>query len=261
MALTAAEEALVRQLLDEQAALISLATQEATIISKLGATKVTLADLAAAGALGDTDLYLLRQGANDVSVTGAVLKAYAIAGVDLSNYVQLTGDQTVGGVKTFSSTIILPTSGAGLVPPGAWVDFSLAAPPAGYLLRHGANVSRATYAALFAAIGTTHGVGDGSTTFTLPDSRRRTSVGSGGTGTGTLGNAVGNVGGAETHTLSIAELAAHTHGNTNGAGDGAGGAGGNFASSANNGQTASTGSNTAHNNMQPSIIVLPCIKY
>lgn len=43
--------------------------------------------------------------------------------------------------------------------------------PAGWLECDGAAVSRATYAALFAAISTTYGVGDGSTTFNLPDLR------------------------------------------------------------------------------------------
>lgn len=43
--------------------------------------------------------------------------------------------------------------------------------PTGYLYANGAEVSRTTYAALFAKIGTTYGVGDGSTTFNLPDYR------------------------------------------------------------------------------------------
>jgi microcystin-dependent protein len=43
--------------------------------------------------------------------------------------------------------------------------------PTGWLKANGANVSRTTYAALFAAIGTTYGAGDGSTTFALPDLR------------------------------------------------------------------------------------------
>ena len=44
----------------------------------------------------------------------------------------------------------------------------------GWLLCNGAAVSRTTYAALFAKIGTTFGAGDGSTTFNLPDFRGRT---------------------------------------------------------------------------------------
>lgn len=83
MALTPTEEALVRQLLDQQAAILSLAGNEATITSKLGATKVTLSDLAAASSVGDADLFLTRQGVTDKSVTGQVLKTL------LSDFVQL----------------------------------------------------------------------------------------------------------------------------------------------------------------------------
>lgn len=49
--------------------------------------------------------------------------------------------------------------------------FALAAAPSGWLLCNGAAVSRSVYAALFAAIGTTFGAGDGSTTFNLPELR------------------------------------------------------------------------------------------
>lgn len=74
MSLTATEEALVRQLLDQQAAILSLAGNEATITSKLGATKVTLADLVAASSVSDSDLLLIRQGTTDKSATSLVLK-------------------------------------------------------------------------------------------------------------------------------------------------------------------------------------------
>lgn len=56
-------------------------------------------------------------------------------------------------------------------PPGAVQAFARATPPLGWLRANGAAVSRTTYNALFAAIGTTFGAGDGSTTFTLPDLR------------------------------------------------------------------------------------------
>lgn len=54
---------------------------------------------------------------------------------------------------------------------GSSVGFYLNAPPAGWLKENGAAVSRTTYAALFAIIGTAFGAGDGSTTFNLPDHR------------------------------------------------------------------------------------------
>lgn len=57
------------------------------------------------------------------------------------------------------------------VPAGTVIHVAMAAAPAGYLAANGALVSRATYATLFAAIGTTWGAGDGSTTFALPDLR------------------------------------------------------------------------------------------
>ena len=76
MALTSTEEALVRQLLDQQAAILSLAGNESTITSKLGATKVTLSDLVAARSLADADLLLTRQGTNDKSLTAALLAQY-----------------------------------------------------------------------------------------------------------------------------------------------------------------------------------------
>ena len=111
MALTSQEEALIRQLLDQQAAILSLAGNEATITSKLGATKVTLADLVATSSVADADLLLLRQGTNDKSVTPLILKSYAQMGT-----VGTTGDQTIAGVKTFSSQVNGKPSGTDAIP-------------------------------------------------------------------------------------------------------------------------------------------------
>jgi microcystin-dependent protein len=58
-----------------------------------------------------------------------------------------------------------------LVPAGSVMAFGFGSPPPGWLIADGSAVSRATYASLFAAISTLHGVGDGSTTFNLPDLR------------------------------------------------------------------------------------------
>lgn len=54
---------------------------------------------------------------------------------------------------------------------GTVLPFAGSAAPTGWLFCHGQAVSRATYAELFGKIGTTYGVGDGSTTFNLPDTR------------------------------------------------------------------------------------------
>lgn len=102
-----------------------------------------------------------------------------------------------------------------LVPTGTILDYGGVAAPTGYLLCYGQAVSRATYAALFAAIGTVGGVGDGSTTFNIPDLRGRVVAGQddmGGTSADRLTNQAGGVngdtlgatGGEETHALSTA---------------------------------------------------------
>lgn len=68
---------------------------------------------------------------------------------------------------------------AALVPVGTVIAKASTSVPTGYLLCDGSPVSREDYAALFAEIGTTFGVGNGSGTFNLPDLRGRTIVGAG----------------------------------------------------------------------------------
>lgn len=98
-----------------------------------------------------------------------------------------------------------------VVPSGTMQMFGGAAAPAGYLLCDGTAVSRTTYAPLFAAISTAFGVGDGSTTFNLPDMRQRFALGVAASGTGaTLGGTGGSI--DHTHTLP-----AHYHGMGTGA--------------------------------------------
>jgi microcystin-dependent protein len=108
------------------------------------------------------------------------------------------------------------------VPPGVVLPFAGATAPAGFLLCGGQAVSRATYAALFAAIGTAFGAGDGSTTFNLPDLRGRAAFGKddmGGSaasritsgGSGIAGTTLAAAGGAETHTLTTGQMPAHSH--------------------------------------------------
>lgn len=60
---------------------------------------------------------------------------------------------------------------------GVMMDFCGATPPDGWLICDGSAVSRATYARLFAVIGTTFGSGNGTTTFSLPDGRGRVIAG------------------------------------------------------------------------------------
>lgn len=109
-----------------------------------------------------------------------------------------------------------------LLPYGAVMDFGGAVAPSGWLLCYGQAVSRTIYASLFAAISTTHGTGNGSTTFNLPDCRGRVAAGKddmGGTSANRLtgltggvdGDDLGDTGGAETHALSSGQNGAHSH--------------------------------------------------
>jgi microcystin-dependent protein len=93
------------------------------------------------------------------------------------------------------------------VPSGSIFQFAGAAAPGGYLICNGSAVSRSTYAALFTAIGTTWGAGNGSTTFNLPDLRGRSPIGAG-TGAGLTARALAATGGEEGHQLAANEVPA-----------------------------------------------------
>jgi microcystin-dependent protein len=99
----------------------------------------------------------------------------------------------------------------GCVATGQISMFGALVAPDGWLLCDGSAVSRTTYADLFAVIGTTFGIGDGVTTFNLPDLGGLVPVGSTGSG-GSYPLAA--TGGEATHTLTTAEMPAHTHTDT-----------------------------------------------
>lgn len=82
--------------------------------------------------------------------------------------------------------------------------------PSGFLPCDGAAIDRTTYSALFSEIGTAYGVGDGSTTFNVPDLRGRSPLGVG-TGSGLSSRSLGDIGGTETKTLTTTELPSHSH--------------------------------------------------
>lgn len=98
-------------------------------------------------------------------------------------------------------------------PLGSLKDYAGASDPPdpGWLIANGRAVSRSTYAALFALIGTTYGSGNGSTTFNLPDTRQRVTLGVAASGTGST---LGGTGGAIDHTHTSAT---HSHSLTTGA--------------------------------------------
>lgn len=139
--------------------------------------------------------------------------------------------------------------------------FGQATIPSLWLECDGSAVSRTTYSDLFTAIGTTYGAGDGSTTFNLPDLRGRSPMGKGqgdtaeGGGTGTS-RALGDKPGAETHTLTVAEMPSHSH-TIFGAVDTASGAASRSLtlSSGNNATSDATGGDGDHNNVSPAAVL------
>jgi microcystin-dependent protein len=148
-----------------------------------------------------------------------------------------------------------------IVPPGVIWSYGGTTAPPGFLLCDGSAVSRTTYAALFAVIGTTFGAGDGSTTFNLPDLRGRAIVALdnlGGTSanriTGAWADSLGGAGGAETHTLVNAELPGRAMiQNITGPPEA-------FTVAAPGSQLIDLGGGQAHNNVQPSMALGAIIK-
>jgi microcystin-dependent protein len=126
------------------------------------------------------------------------------------------GNLAVTGTTTFTGIPSGPTASVGTnttqlattafalansVPTGVINMWGTATAPTGYLLCAGAAVSRSTYSALFAVIGTTFGVGDSSTTFNLPNYTNRMPY----------GTTLAATGGSATTTLSTTNLPSHTH--------------------------------------------------
>ncbi|UXN74517.1 tail fiber protein [Devosia sp. A8/3-2] len=108
-------------------------------------------------------------------------------------------------------------------PPGTRGGFAMSTPPDGWLKRNGAAISRTAYAALFAAIGTTYGAGNGTTTFNVPDDRgefdRAWDDGRGVDAGRAFGSLRASELGSHTHTGSADSAGAHGHtGSANAAG-------------------------------------------
>lgn len=160
------------------------------------------------------------------------------------------------------------------LPAGCMAQFAGSVAPEGWAFAYGQALSRAAFSALFSAIGTTYGSGDGSTTFNVPDMRGRLPVGKDDMGGGaanrvTTGNsgingvALGASGGAEVVTLSAAQMPSHTHNRRTGVNDDGGGTGSYIDMAtdyAANRASEGAGSSGAHSNMPPALVINYIIK-
>ncbi len=140
---------------------------------------------------------------------GGKLTAHALDSTGASNGDVLTADGD--GAATWQ--------GFNGVPTGAILPYGGASAPFGWLLCDGSAINRFIYATLFATIGTAFGIGNGSTTFNLPDLRGRFPLGKddmNGTSanrvTAAAADTLGGGGGVEAVALTVAQLPAHNHG-------------------------------------------------
>lgn len=162
--------------------------------------------------------------------------------------------------------VFLPPTGD-TYPIGMYGYFAGDNAPTNWLRCDGQEVSRTDYAELFNTIGTTYGSGDGATTFNLPNVNleNRTLVGSSGDGEFSLGN----TGGEKEHALTINEMPKHTHtptvsihGNSDGYTSGSQWTEGVWTKSPSGTNLAlnEVGDSEVHNNMQPFMASVCCIK-
>lgn len=106
-----------------------------------------------------------------------------------------------------------------IVPVGSEMGYAGSTDPNTFwLLEDGRELSRTTYAALFALLGTAFGAGNGSTTFNIPDRRGRVAVAPDNMGTArgaagrlTGSNTRGAAAGEQKHTISVGEMPSHSH--------------------------------------------------
>jgi len=142
-----------------------------------------------------------------------------------------------------------------IMPSGSIIAFGgAAAPDAGWLLCNGADVSRSTYARLFAAISTAYGTGDGSSTFGLPDLRDRVLLGKG-TNNSTLGTETGSAAASSVITNATNNTGTATSGSTTASTNNTTGT---FATSAKDSATGSAitaNSNAAHTHSIPALTI------
>ena len=174
----------------------------------------------------------------------------------------ISGNLGAGGATYGTSGQVLTSGGAGAntswttitgVPAGAIVYFAMNTPPSGWVKADGTAVSRTTYATLFAAIGTTFGVGDGSTTFNLPDIRGEFMRGwDDGRGVDS-GRAFGSA--------QSSQNLAHTHTVNNYTSGSSGSTGGGGAGSTTFASTSTTSSSGGTEARPRNIALLACIKY
>jgi microcystin-dependent protein len=145
---------------------------------------------------------------------GRFPEMYAASGVSYKLVLKTSADVAVWTADNVALVATATPPAPAAVPTGGVLAWTTASAPTGYLLCDGTAVSRATYAALFAVISTAYGVGDGSTTFNVPDLRGKFPLGKATAGTGSslagTGGAIDHTHTGPSHTHSVT-TSNHTH--------------------------------------------------
>lgn len=169
-------------------------------------------------------------------------------------------DDNLNLMQTYIETAINAQVSGDTLPIGSIMPYGSDIIPENWLLCDGSAVSRTDYAILFSVIGTTYGVGDGSTTFNLPNLKGKVAVGK--DTTQTEFDMLGETGGEKKHTLTIDEMPSHNHGwkwsthATQGTGEWSSDGSGSVADDV----IANTGGGQPHNILQPYITLNYVIK-
>tara|TARA_R100001082_G_scaffold27114_1_gene13505 strand:- start:1703 stop:3001 length:1299 start_codon:yes stop_codon:yes gene_type:complete len=248
-----------------------ISTFAATIVDDTSASAVRatigLGDLATLNTVGSSQIDTNAVTASELNISGNGTSGQSVVSDG-------DGSFSYVSVPAFVSGMVMPYAGTSA--------------PTGFLLCGGQAVSRTTYSDLFAVIGTTYGVGDGSSTFNVPDLQGRVVAGkddmSGSSAnrltdavTGGLnGDTLGDTGGTESHTLTSAQsgLRQHSHSATttltrvSGSGSSSGIEDDSSRNTVTNSSFVSTtisnssalDASEAHNNVQPTIILNYIIK-
>jgi microcystin-dependent protein len=103
----------------------------------------------------------------------AAIPAWLFAQPSLYLQIEVDGQQLAGRQRILTVPYAHYAAGTSAVPTGSITAYAGSQAPAGWLLCDGRELGRTEYPALYAAIGTTYGAGDGSSTFNLPDLRGR----------------------------------------------------------------------------------------